>query len=43
MQTDVMLVGILLYAFLGKGADLFSRTLERILLPWHPNYGKAAR
>ena len=43
MQTDVMLVGILIYAFLGKGADLFSRTLERILLPWHPNYGKAAR
>ena len=43
MQTDVMLVGILLYALLGKGADLFSRSLERILLPWHPNYGQAAK
>ena len=43
MQTDVMLVGILIYALLGKGADLTARTLERFLLPWHPTYGRAGR
>src|ERR1700716_1159117 len=29
LQTDVVLVGILLYALLGKGADLVARALER--------------
>ena len=39
LQTDVVLVGILLYAILGKLADVFARGLERWWLRWHPNYG----
>ena len=38
LQTDVVLVGILLYALLGKAADLFARGLERWWLRWHPGY-----
>ncbi|MGK5045550.1 aliphatic sulfonate ABC transporter permease SsuC [Janthinobacterium sp. GB4P2] len=38
LQTDVVLVGILLYALLGKLADLFSRRLERHCLRWNPVY-----
>jgi sulfonate transport system permease protein len=38
LQTDVVLVGILLYAFLGKLADVFAKALERYWLRWHPGY-----
>ena len=38
LQTDIVLVGILLYALLGKLADLFARGLERYFLRWHPGY-----
>ncbi len=38
LQTDVVLVGILLYALLGKLADLFAGTLEHTWLRWHPGY-----
>ena len=38
LQTDVVLVGILLYALLGKLADMFARGLERYWLRWHPGY-----
>jgi sulfonate transport system permease protein len=38
LQTDVVLVGILLYALLGKLADVLSRSLERYWLRWHPGY-----
>ena len=38
LQTDIVLVGILLYALLGKLADLFARGLERWWLRWHPGY-----
>ncbi|MFA9219240.1 MAG: aliphatic sulfonate ABC transporter permease SsuC [Sphingomonadaceae bacterium] len=38
LQTDVVLVGILLYALLGKLADLLSRALENHFLRWHPAY-----
>ncbi|QJD99586.1 aliphatic sulfonate ABC transporter permease SsuC [Massilia forsythiae] len=38
LQTDVVLVGILLYALLGKAADLLARALERRLLRWNPAY-----
>ena len=38
LQTDVVLVGILLYALLGKLADLLSRRLERHCLRWNPAY-----
>jgi len=40
LQTDVVLVGILLYALLGKLADVFARALERWWLRWHPGYQK---
>ena len=43
MQTDVVVLGILIYALLGKGADLSARLLESLLLPWHPNYGNPAQ
>jgi len=42
MQTDVMVVGILLYAILGKLADLLAKGLERYWLRWNPAY-QAAR
>ncbi|MES2038884.1 MAG: aliphatic sulfonate ABC transporter permease SsuC [Pseudomonadota bacterium] len=38
LQTDVVLVGILLYALLGKLADVLSRALEQYCLRWHPGY-----
>ena len=41
LQTDVMLLGILLYALLGKMADLLTRLLERYLLRWNPAYRTA--
>jgi sulfonate transport system permease protein len=47
MQTDVVLLAIILYALLGKGADLLVVGLERWLLSWHPAYqargGRASR
>jgi sulfonate transport system permease protein len=43
MQTDVVAVGILLYALLGKLADTLARGLERWLLPWHPAFGGTPR
>jgi sulfonate transport system permease protein len=41
LQTDVVLVGILLYALLGKLADVLARCLERAWLRWHPGYQPA--
>ena len=38
LQTDVLVLGILLYAALGKLADSAARGLERQLLAWHPSY-----
>ena len=38
LQTDVVLVGILLYALLGKLADVFAKGLENYWLRWHPGY-----
>ncbi len=40
LQTDVVLVGILLYALLGKLADVLAQLLERYLLRWHSGYQK---
>ncbi|WP_206957850.1 ABC transporter permease subunit [Trinickia acidisoli] len=42
VQTDVVVVGVLLYALLGKLADLFAHGLEQWLLPWHPAYNGGA-
>jgi sulfonate transport system permease protein len=41
LQTDVVLVGVLLYALLGKLADLMARALERLCIAWHPNFSGA--
>ena len=38
LQTDVVVVGILLYAALGKLADWLAKSLERVALRWHPAY-----
>ncbi|KAB8334106.1 aliphatic sulfonate ABC transporter permease SsuC [Scytonema tolypothrichoides VB-61278] len=38
MQTDVVVLSILLYALLGKLADVFAKFLEKKLLSWHPSY-----
>lgn len=38
LQTDIVLVGILLYALLGKLADSLALHLEKHLLRWHPGY-----
>lgn len=40
LQTDVVLVGILLYALLGKLADVAARALERYCLRWNSTYAK---
>ena len=37
MQTDVVVLSILLYALLGKLADSIVRVLEHWWLPWHPS------
>ncbi|MGV2291428.1 aliphatic sulfonate ABC transporter permease SsuC [Trinickia sp. YCB016] len=43
LQTDVVVVGILLYAALGKIADLLAKGLERVTLRWHPAYQRGAK
>ena len=42
LQTDIVVLAILLYAILGKLADLAARGLERAWLRWHPAYQKGA-
>lgn len=41
MQTDVVVLSILLYALLGKLADVATRQLEKKWLKWDPNYQPA--
>ncbi|MBU9270253.1 aliphatic sulfonate ABC transporter permease SsuC [Burkholderia gladioli] len=43
LQTDVVVVGILLYAILGKLADVLAKWLERATLRWHPAYQPGAK
>ncbi|MCI1899183.1 MAG: aliphatic sulfonate ABC transporter permease SsuC [Enterobacter sp.] len=38
LQTDVVVVAIILYALLGKLADLSAQWLERLWLRWNPAY-----
>lgn len=38
LQTDIVLVGVLLYALLGKLADLLAKAVERWCIAWHPNF-----
>lgn len=42
LQTDVVVLAILLYAILGKLADLSARALERYWLRWHPAHYKGS-
>lgn len=41
MQTDVVVLSIIMYALLGKFADAIARKLEEKWLVWHPNYQPA--
>lgn len=41
MQTDVVVLSILIYALLGKLADTIARALEDYWLQWNPNYSKS--
>ena len=41
MQTDIVVLGILLYAVLGKLIDLLARWIERHTLAWHPSFSQA--
>jgi sulfonate transport system permease protein len=41
LQTEVVLLGIIVYALLGKLADLLTRQLERRCLAWHPAHQPA--
>ena len=43
LQTDVILLTIIIYAIIGVAADAFARLLETKLLGWHPNFAKGAR
>jgi sulfonate transport system permease protein len=38
LQTDVVLLGIILYAVLGKLSDVATKLCERAALAWHPSY-----
>jgi sulfonate transport system permease protein len=38
LQTDVVVLGVLLYALLGKLADSSAKLLERLTLRWHPAF-----
>ena len=38
LQTDIVILGILIYALLGKAADAATRSIERRVLAWHPAY-----
>lgn len=38
LQTDVVVVAIILYALLGKLADVSAQWLERSWLRWNPAY-----
>jgi sulfonate transport system permease protein len=42
LQTDVVLLGIIVYALLGKLADILTRSIERRALAWHPTYQTSA-
>jgi sulfonate transport system permease protein len=43
MMTDVVILALVIYAVLGKLADVIALTLERLTLSWNPAYQKPAR
>jgi len=40
LQTDVIMMTIVIYAIIGVAADALARLLEGRLLGWHPNFAK---
>lgn len=42
LRTDVIVLAIMIYAFIGVLADSIARLLERRLLSWHANYAPDA-
>ena len=42
LQTDVVVLAILIYALLGKAADGLAKELELRWLNWHPNFQRGA-
>ncbi|MCW0181983.1 MAG: ABC transporter permease subunit [Zavarzinia sp.] len=38
LQTDVVILGVVVYALLGKLADIATRLVEQWALAWHPAY-----
>src|SRR6059036_1205902 len=42
LQTDVVVLGIIVYALLGKLADALTRIVEKRALSWHPAYQPVA-
>ncbi len=40
LRTDIILVGLIVYAILGLVADQIVRTLERTVLAWRPSFVK---
>ena len=43
LQTDVVLLGVIAYALLGKLSDSAAKFCERATLSWHPSYMREAR
>ena len=43
MMTDVVILALVIYALLGKLADVIALTLERLTLSWNPAYQKPVR
>ena len=41
LRTDVIVVGLVVYALLGLGADALMRLVERRTLAWRPSLIKA--
>lgn len=43
LQTDVILLGVIIYAVLGKLSDTLVKLLEQAALQWHPTYARSRR
>ncbi|MEK6346974.1 MAG: ABC transporter permease subunit [Burkholderia sp.] len=43
LQTDIIVLTIVIYAVIGVVADALARALETRLLAWHPNFAKESR
>ena len=43
MLTDVVVLALVIYALLGKLADVLAKTLEGLTLQWHPAFQKPAK